>query len=893
VVKNFGDFISESVKPAPIDAFTPLGYKPHARQKLFHEASAKRYDAILFGGARGGGKAVSSGILVPTPDGFVKHGDVHPGDYVIGINGEPNLVVSETETWNIPGYKFTFDDGSEVITNGEHLWFTYTAKELEAMTRRDPEWRARRRATGSRGELVTSLMTKKNSEKGEAHVSPPVTGSVKTTAEIVATLRVEDGHGKQILRNNHAIPVAASLVLPEKNLPLDPYVLGAWLGDGFSAEGNGEDQEVFDNIKKFFKIHWSRATIADNDNFFVINFEGLKSVLNSIGLLNNKHVPEEYLWASEEQRLSLLQGLMDTDGCANKDGSVEFCNTNFNLAESVAILARSLGHKATIREGRATLYGKDCGPKWTVKFTSKMPLFRIQRKLDRLHLDAPVRRTRNFRYIVSAERTDPTEMKCISVESPDGLYLVTEHFIPTHNSACLLMDAIHNAVNFPGMKIACFRRTYPELEESFLTELGTRRGYARELGAKWNGTNKILSFPNGSIINFLYAENMVDASRVQGGQYQIIYIDEASLMQQEVIQHLEELLRTADKLLPVIGLRLASNPGSVSHGYLKSRFIKPTDRGKKIYYESIGSGGAKRSAVFIKSTVDDNPFINEGYKNTLDAIPDPQRRAAMRDGDWDAMVGAYFDTFSRKRHVITDKFTLPKEWQRYAGIDYGYAREWAAIWCAIDNDGRMWAYREIYARGVLPADQAKLILETEKAHEEYDVIRVADKSMWGNHGTPLSPADTYGLEGCGINQSDSDRLSGWTLCFQYLSESTPCEFHRAKGWKTCPMFHVFEDGCPMFIETIPTLVHDPLKPEDLVKKNSEDHLADAWRYLCMMAGNFASPVFYDDVVFDEILTPAEQKIMNKIEDAKPIYPAKTAADLFGGFSTGPFGGENS
>ena len=110
-------------------------------------------------------------------------------------------------------------------------------------------------------------------------------------------------------------------------------------------------------------------------------------------------------------------------------------------------------------------------------------------------------------------------------------------------SCAFVMDAIWNAANFPGMKIGCFRRTYNELEESFLAELA-KRGYARAVGAKWNSTQKVLKFPNGSVINFSYAENLQDASRILGGEYQAFYIDEASLMLPAVIQQIEERLRS-------------------------------------------------------------------------------------------------------------------------------------------------------------------------------------------------------------------------------------------------------------------------------------------------------------------------------------------------------------
>ena len=415
-------------------------------------------------------------------------------------------------------------------------------------------------------------------------------------------------------------------------------------------------------------------------------------------------------------------------------------------------------------------------------------------------------------------------------------------------TAAFLMDALYNAANYPGIKIGCFRRSYPELEESFLAQLA-KWGYAKDLGAKWNSTNKVLKFSNGSVINFTYAENLVDASRILGGEYQAFYIDEASLMLPAVIQHIEERLRSGNRLVPVIGLRLASNPAGVGHKYLKDRFINPTQRGKKIYKEMVGDTTLSRSIAYIPAKATDNPHVNEGYDAVLNSIPDPQRRAAMRDGDWDAMVGQFFEQWQHSKHVIRS-FSVPSSWPRYAGIDWGYREPFACVWVAVDEDGRLYVYREITATQVDAGDQAKLILEAERSANEFSVARVADPSMWGKRGTAMSIADMYGLESCGITPATNDRIIGWSRVHQYLNDAPACQYHREQGLKLCPMLHVFEDYCPNFIEQIPALPRDPGKLDDAVTRNVDDHIADALRYVCMAIGAYATPIIYDqDPIF--------------------------------------------
>jgi hypothetical protein len=299
-----------------------------------------------------------------------------------------------------------------------------------------------------------------------------------------------------------------------------------------------------------------------------------------------------------------------------------------------------------------------------------------------------------------------------------------------------------------------------------------------------------------------------------------------------VIQHIEERLRSGKRGLPVVGLRLATNPNGISQTYLKNRFVRPTDRGQVIAIDEFG-----REAAYIPAKVTDNPYIDKGYEAVLDAIADPQRRKAMRDGDWDANFGMFFEQWDRGKLVVPpfnseNPYELPATWQRYCGIDYGWRAPYAAIWAACDNDGRLWVYREICASFVDARDQARLILEAEEKSGDRNVVRVADPSMWGNRGTPLTIADIYGMEGCGIAQADNDRLNGWARVHHYLNNGPPCEYHRELGWEACPLMHIFDGNCPQFVEDMPALPRSQTRPDDAETRNVADHLPDA----CLIPG---------------------------------------------------------
>lgn len=394
-------------------------------------------------------------------------------------------------------------------------------------------------------------------------------------------------------------------------------------------------------------------------------------------------------------------------------------------------------------------------------------------------------------------------------------------------TAALVADMLAKCVQWPGISIACFRRTYDELAESVIRQLGSF-GYAEALGAKWNGSDRDLAFSSGSKIRFRYAENEVDASRRQGGEFQALYLDERTLFRPGVVALLLERLRSGKSTIPVVGVRSASNPGGADHAAIKSRFIDATEHGGRVYTDSNG-----QTVRFIPSRVDDNPHVDRGYKARLEAIPDPARRAAMLDGDWDQFAGQFFTEWSRERHLMP-AFDIPASWLRVAGIDWGYAAPFGCLWLAEDEDGRIYVYRERYGSKLGEKDQARMIVDAEDDSEI--VARFADDAMWTSRGDAASVADVYVSQGCFIAPArKGERLSGWQRVHSYLAEAPACMHHRAMGWATCPNLHVFEGRCPNLVRTLPAMSYDAHKPEDLDTK-AEDHLADCLRYALLHVG---------------------------------------------------------
>jgi hypothetical protein len=230
------------------------------------------------------------------------------------------------------------------------------------------------------------------------------------------------------------------------DLPIDPYVLGIWLGDGTtsSATVTTADPEVIAQITAAgYEAHRTSAPYGWRIGSGPENRQrdgagrycadgGLNSVLRAEGLLGDKHVPAYYLTASCEQRLALLQGLMDSDGYADEVGRCEFVSILEHLSDAVVELAASLGLRPVKRKKRVTLNGIECSPAYQVKFTPHLPVFRLERKLARL---APKLRQSRFRAVVAVRPISSVPVRCIQVAAPSGQFLIGRTFVPTHNSS--------------------------------------------------------------------------------------------------------------------------------------------------------------------------------------------------------------------------------------------------------------------------------------------------------------------------------------------------------------------------------------------------------------------------------------------------------------------------
>lgn len=410
---------------------TPLKLEPFQKFIIYNLLGFKvratgtvRYHEALIFIPRKNGKALALDEDIPTPDGWKKMADIHQGDRVFAVDGSAAEVLVESEIFHKPMYRVRFEDGSTVDASADHIWTVQT---------KDSRRTANRQTKRKRNK---PWLVERN-------------GWYDITTEEMARdyYRVRaDGKGAEY---KYRVPMQGTLEYPQKDLPVDPYVLGVWLGDG-STRGQAVtvSEEDLPGTKERIEVrgytckinrYKNRASEIDIDPHphgcsrarYVGSF---RQALNELGLRDGKHIPEIYMTASVAQRRDLLCGLMDTDGTVSRVGQCSFSQKDKTLAIQVLELARSLGIRASLRKKDATRNGKPAGKTYEVCFfTSKEnPCFLMPRKYERLKNKLSARM--NAKSIVGIEPIEMCPSKCIAIDHPSHLYLAGKGFTPTHNT---------------------------------------------------------------------------------------------------------------------------------------------------------------------------------------------------------------------------------------------------------------------------------------------------------------------------------------------------------------------------------------------------------------------------------------------------------------------------
>lgn len=409
-------------------------------------------------------------------------------------------------------------------------------------------------------------------------------------------------------------------------------------------------------------------------------------------------------------------------------------------------------------------------------------------------------------------------------------------------SDALVIEATRQ-VHIPHYKALILRKTYPQLTE--LIEKSLRYYSVAFPKARYNGSEHTWYFPSGAKIVFGSMQHSKDKLNYQGKAYDFIAFDELTHFSYDEYIYLSSRNRANGPGTRVY-MRATANPGGIGHGWVKERFITAAEPMTTIWESVKVEHDGKidvhhRSRIFVPSSVFDNKILLENdpdYLTRLASMPEAERKALLY-GDWDSYSGQYFAEWRDKpehyddrqwTHVI-NPFRIPDHWKIYRSFDWGYNKPFSCGWWAIDNDGVAYRILELYGCTKTPNEGLKWTAK--QVFEEIHRIETEHEWLKGKRINGVADPAIFSADG-GESIAESAQK-----CRVYF---TPGDHQRIPGWMQMhyrlafdengyPMMYIFKN-CKAFIRTVPTLIYDDHKVEDL-DTEGEDHIADETRYFCM------------------------------------------------------------
>lgn len=682
---------------------------------------------VLVSGPAGTGKAQPLDATVWTPAGPRPMGDLGIGDQVLTPHGRAATVTAIPFRGPAPIYQVTFSDGSSTRCTDGHLWHVswrdssdrphQAGLPLAELLRRGLH---KRHGTRPRyeiplaqpvefvprpvpvpaytlgvllgdgylrpGEISFTTADSEMADRVAAEVAPRYRLSVSAKADnAAACYRIVPADGAKPRRPSRAKAGYVSRTSSGKHMArvrLPDQPTGArYIGSFDTPE---QAQAAIDA-----QAHTAFSEVE-------LGGDSIHHDLDRLGLRNarsaTKFVPQQYLLNSAVVRWEVLRGLMDTDGYAERT-TISFCSVSRRQAEDVRWLVQSLGGTARISI-KPMDSGESAYQVW-IRLPDPAQAFHLSRKQARTGpRQTPVRR-----WITKAVRLEDAPAQCITVDTPDGLYL-TDDFVVTHNSRGCLEKLDQLALRNPGMKGLIVRKTLASLgataletwrkhvaTEALATGLVRYYGGSRAEPAQYR-------YANGSA---LHIGGMDKATKIMSSDYDVVYVAEAIELTEADWEALTTRLRNG--VISFQQLIADTNPDQDTH-WLKKR----CDAG---------------TTTLLESRHDDNPVLVDAdgrvtelgatYLAKLDALTGV-RHARLRRGLWVAAEGTIYEDYWDPAVHLVDRFWPPADWARLWAVDFGYSHPFVWQDWAEDPDGRLFLHREIHMTGRLVEDHARGIL---------------------------------------------------------------------------------------------------------------------------------------------------------------------------------------
>ena len=638
------------------------GYKHYAWSRQIFEETEKKM--IFLCAANQVGKALDDDTMIPSPNGFIRIGDIKIGDIIFGRDGNITKVTHIPFKSKTDGYKITFDDGSSVICSDYHEWVCKTSEE---------RFRKQYKSNFKRSKNIGAIFKNDNYDKW-------------------INLDAVDIFKKgQYYKNNRpydrcSIPVCFPLNYSEKKL-FDPYLIGLIIGDG-CISGNSVVLSTSDN--EIFSYINGKYTVKPTGKYgYRIN--GINQNIRDIGLMGHrsidKFIPNDYLEGSIGQRINLLKGLMDTDGTIYGKCTMSYSTISDRLKNDFIQLVTSLGGKCRPKKKKAGYkkYGvyTRCNDVWEIKINIDFCPFSLKRKSDKYYKIS----RRHERIIYSMEKVFGIDMTCITVDNSDGTFLCTKDHIVTHNSSSAIRKCIEMAGNpdvwhkYWKTRPIQFWYLYPskelatvEFKKKWVKEFLPRFKFKDHPTYGWTAhydKKFITELEFNSGVSVYFKTYTQDVHKLQAGSCHAIFPDE-----ELPVDLVDELMQ-----------RVSANDGLFM-------MVFTATRGQRLWYntmEKIGTNQEKfKDALKFQISKYDCLKFEDGSPSHITEekikkeIANCSTKAQVLRRIYGRFVvdeGLIYSSFNSSKNVVTTQQfksknnissgLIPSDWSIYSGVDIG------------------------------------------------------------------------------------------------------------------------------------------------------------------------------------------------------------------------------